>query len=128
MAFEDTGAVKLLTTAKDSDVRTGHGPGISDDMMLKGAMRVDFQKLVVIGREPAFLGEFVQIFRNRVRFVELIRQIRIARVIFAGRDFVQRMRAQRGIRIFLMQGKRVVSVHRPGISGGKNQQRHADHV
>ncbi|MCK5253355.1 MAG: aminopeptidase [Thermoplasmata archaeon] len=41
--------VKLLKTAKDSDVRTGHGPGISDDMMLKGAMRVDFQKLAEIG-------------------------------------------------------------------------------
>jgi leucyl aminopeptidase (aminopeptidase T) len=41
--------VKLLTTAKDSDVRTGHGPGISDDMMLKGAMRVDFQKLAESG-------------------------------------------------------------------------------
>ena len=41
--------VELLTTAKNSDVRTGHGPGISDDMMLEGAMRVDFQKLAEIG-------------------------------------------------------------------------------
>jgi leucyl aminopeptidase (aminopeptidase T) len=41
--------VKMLTEAKASDVRTGHGPGISDDMMLEGAMRVDFQKLAEIG-------------------------------------------------------------------------------
>jgi len=41
--------VQLLRTAKACDVRTGHGPGISDDMMLEGAMRVDFQKLAGIG-------------------------------------------------------------------------------
>jgi leucyl aminopeptidase (aminopeptidase T) len=41
--------VQLLHTAKASDVRTGHGPGISDDMMLEGAMRVDFRKLAEMG-------------------------------------------------------------------------------
>jgi hypothetical protein len=41
--------VELLKTAKESDVRTGHGPGISGDMMLEGAMRVDFLKLADIG-------------------------------------------------------------------------------
>lgn len=41
--------VELLKTAKEADVRTGHGPGISDDMMLEGAMRVDFRKLANIG-------------------------------------------------------------------------------
>ncbi len=41
--------VKLLRTAADQGVRTGHGPGISDDMMLDGAMRVDFQKLAEVG-------------------------------------------------------------------------------
>jgi leucyl aminopeptidase (aminopeptidase T) len=41
--------VVLLHTAKASNVRTGHGPGISDDMMLEGAMQVDFRELAVIG-------------------------------------------------------------------------------
>jgi leucyl aminopeptidase (aminopeptidase T) len=41
--------VKLLTTAKASSVRTGHCPGITDSMMLDGAMRVDFQDLADIG-------------------------------------------------------------------------------
>ncbi len=41
--------VELLRTAKASDVRTGHGPGITDSMMLEGAMRVDFRKLAEIG-------------------------------------------------------------------------------
>ena len=41
--------VKLLTTAKESDVRTGHGPGITDAMMLEGAMRVDFNQLAGVG-------------------------------------------------------------------------------
>ncbi|UCC94122.1 MAG: aminopeptidase [Thermoplasmata archaeon] len=41
--------VDLLRTAKAADVRTGHGPGISDDMMIEGAMRVDFRKLADIG-------------------------------------------------------------------------------
>lgn len=41
--------VELLKTAAKSGLRTGHGPGISDDMMIQGAMRVDFQKLAAIG-------------------------------------------------------------------------------
>jgi leucyl aminopeptidase (aminopeptidase T) len=41
--------VELLRTAKEADVRTGHGPGITDEMMLEGAMRVDFRKLADIG-------------------------------------------------------------------------------
>lgn len=41
--------VQLLKTAKAADVRTGHGPGISDDMMLEGAMQVDFSELADIG-------------------------------------------------------------------------------
>lgn len=41
--------VELLSTAKDANVRTGHGPGITDTMMLEGAMRVDFRKLAEIG-------------------------------------------------------------------------------
>ncbi len=41
--------VELLQTAAKSGLRTGHGPGISDDMMIKGAMRVDFQELAAIG-------------------------------------------------------------------------------
>ena len=41
--------VELLKTAAKSGLRTGHGPGISDDMMVQGAMRVDFQKLATIG-------------------------------------------------------------------------------
>ena len=41
--------VKLLKTAASSGVRTGHGPGISDDMMTEGAMRVDFRDLADIG-------------------------------------------------------------------------------
>ncbi len=41
--------VELLQTAAKAGLRTGHGPGISDDMMLEGAMRVDFQELAAIG-------------------------------------------------------------------------------
>jgi leucyl aminopeptidase (aminopeptidase T) len=41
--------VELLKTAAKEGLRTGHGPGISDDMMIEGAMRVDFQKLAAIG-------------------------------------------------------------------------------
>jgi aminopeptidase len=41
--------VQLLRTAADKGVRTGHGPGISDDMMLEGAMMVDFQELADVG-------------------------------------------------------------------------------
>ncbi len=41
--------VELLQTAAKAGLRTGHGPGISDDMMIEGAMRVDFQKLADIG-------------------------------------------------------------------------------
>jgi leucyl aminopeptidase (aminopeptidase T) len=41
--------VELLQTAAKAGLRTGHGPGISDDMMIEGAMRVDFQKLAAIG-------------------------------------------------------------------------------
>jgi leucyl aminopeptidase (aminopeptidase T) len=41
--------VELLKTAARAGLRTGHGPGISDDMMTEGAMRVDFQELAGIG-------------------------------------------------------------------------------
>jgi len=41
--------VELLRTAASAGIRTGHGPGISDDMMLEGAMRVDFRDLADIG-------------------------------------------------------------------------------
>ena len=41
--------VELLKTAAKAGLRTGHGPGISDDMMLDGAMRVDFRKLADFG-------------------------------------------------------------------------------
>jgi leucyl aminopeptidase (aminopeptidase T) len=41
--------VKLLKTAEGMGNRVGHGPGISDDMMLEGAMRVDFPDLISLG-------------------------------------------------------------------------------
>lgn len=37
--------IVLLKAAAEAGARTGHGPGITDDMMLKGAMRVDFERL-----------------------------------------------------------------------------------
>jgi leucyl aminopeptidase (aminopeptidase T) len=41
--------VELLKTAARAGLRTGHGPGISDDMMTEGAMRVDFRKQADFG-------------------------------------------------------------------------------
>ncbi len=41
--------VELLKTAAKAGLRTGHGPGISDDMMIEGAMRVDFRKQADFG-------------------------------------------------------------------------------
>jgi aminopeptidase len=41
--------VKLLKTGAGTGARIGHGPGISDDMMIEGAMQVDFGDLRGIG-------------------------------------------------------------------------------
>ncbi len=41
----------MLEKAVEGNARVGHGPGITDDMMLKGAMRVDFEALNAIGDE-----------------------------------------------------------------------------
>jgi leucyl aminopeptidase (aminopeptidase T) len=41
--------VALIKTAAGTGARVGHGPGISDDMMIEGAMRVDFETLRDIG-------------------------------------------------------------------------------
>ena len=41
--------INMLEKAAEHTVRVGHGPGITDDMMLNGAMRVDFEALSAIG-------------------------------------------------------------------------------
>lgn len=43
--------IKLLKAAEESGARVGHGPGITDDMMLEGAMRVDYQELIGVSEK-----------------------------------------------------------------------------